>query len=106
MAIPLGATIPPFCIVNRTSPYGKTFWTCVKSKSDWYFNGTASRTSSFNFAYPPGTILLMDGIELNSIALRHARTDNRLDEEEIVEGRRRRREREIEWVYSMKRLYY
>ena len=34
--------------------------------------GTASCTRNFMPAYPAGTMFLIDGIELNSMALRHA----------------------------------
>ncbi|KAJ1484406.1 hypothetical protein T484DRAFT_1947881 [Baffinella frigidus] len=39
-----------------------------------YSGGTARVTRTPMFAYPPGTMAAIDGIELNSIAFRHART--------------------------------
>lgn len=74
IAIPLGAIIPPSCKSNLTSPYGNTCATWSKSKSCWYFGGTANNTSSFNLSYPPfGISRWMDGMELNSMEFLQAR---------------------------------
>lgn len=75
IAIPEGAIIPPSCIVNFVSPYGKTLATASRSNPSWYFGGIARMISSFSLSYPPGTSLLMDGMELNSMAFLHALTE-------------------------------
>ena len=73
IAIPEGAIIPPSVTWNRIEPYGKTSWTCNRSNESFYLGETASNTSNFNPSYPFGINRFIDGIELNSIAFRHAR---------------------------------
>ena len=68
-----GAVEPPSWTTRLAIfPYGKTFLTSSSSTSFGF--GVPILITSFMFSYPPGTILAMLGMELNSIASRHALT--------------------------------
>ena len=100
IAIPLGAIMPPSWIVNFAAPYGKTLFTSFKSNVAWYLGGTANMTSNLRASYPPGTSRWMLGMELNSIALRHARTnwDERVNANERETAKQWDTREEVEWM--------